>query len=114
MKKFSLMLVAAMLLSAGSLFANDGKIEKKSPTKGICVKIGKLLQDNNFDVEQDLKAMVKVTVNKDREIVVLSVDTENDVLESFIKGRLNYQKVEQKYFKEGRVFNVPVRITAES
>ncbi|MEJ6793090.1 MAG: hypothetical protein QNK89_10270 [Lacinutrix sp.] len=35
-------------------------------------------------------------LNKNKEIVVISVDTENEGLESYIKTRLNYSKLNLK------------------
>ncbi|MDH3796007.1 MAG: hypothetical protein OER83_03950, partial [Flavobacteriaceae bacterium] len=60
---------------------------------------------------KDITAVVKFTLNAEQEIVVLSVQTDDDSLETFLKYRLNYQKVELENFKEGRTYTVPVRIT---
>ncbi len=110
MRKISLIMVAAMLLSAGSLFANDAN--SSDPAKSLSSQIGELLDDNPFIVEDfDLVANVKFTLNEKREIVVLDVQTSNPVLESFVKARLNYQKVDMSDFHEGRLYTVPVRIT---
>ncbi|MCW5515977.1 hypothetical protein [Muriicola sp. Z0-33] len=108
MRKFSL-LFAAMLLSAGTLLANADK--PKNPSNDLSAQIGELLENNSFIVDNDLTAEVKFTVNGDREIVVLSVDTDNANLESFVKSRLNYEKVELQEYREGKTYTVPVRIT---
>ena len=42
--------------------------------------------------------------------MVLSVETENSNVESFVKGRLNYKKVDLAQYVEGRLYTVPVRI----
>lgn len=110
MRKISLILVAIMLLSAGNLFANDPKTN--DPSKSLSTQIGELLDDNPFIVvDADLLANVKFTLNENREIVVLKVQTKDPVLESFMKARLNYQKVDMPGFREGRVYTLPVRIT---
>ena len=64
MRKFSLVLVAAMLLSAGSIFANDSK--KVEPTKKLSSQIAQLLDDNNFIIEDDLTAHVRFTLNSNQ------------------------------------------------
>lgn len=111
MRKISLVLVAAMLFTAGNVLANH--TNPKDPAKRLSTQIGKLLQDNFFIVENtDLTAKVRFTINEENEIVVLSVNTENDVLEAFVKSRLNYQKVQLPGIKEGRMYTIPVRITA--
>ncbi|MEX0289032.1 MAG: hypothetical protein AB3N14_07955 [Flavobacteriaceae bacterium] len=109
MRKFSLFFVA-MLLSVGTLFANVDK--PKNPNKTLSAQIGDLLDNNPFIVEyDDLTAKVKFTLNQDKEIVVLRVETDNEVLEAFVKNRLNYQKVDLQEYREGRTYTVPVRIT---
>ena len=108
MRKISLVLVAALLLTAGNVLANDYKPE--NPTKKLATQIQTMLKDNSFDINEDLVADVRFTINNEGEIVVLSVSTSNQTLEGFVKGRLNYKKVENA--KEGKIYTVPVRITA--
>ena len=112
MKKISLVFVAAMLLFTGSIFAND--VKDNDPAKIITKQISKMLdRNNNFtESEIDASAQVRFTVNQEGEIVVLSVDTENSSLESYVKGRLNYKKLEAISFDEGKLFTVSVRIAS--
>jgi len=113
MKKISLVLVAAMLLSAGNLFAN--KSPKVKPSKELSSQIGNLLKWNEFNLGEADEAFASVlfTLNQDQEIVVISVTTEDDSLETFVKSRLNYQKVNMdSAVKEGKMYRVPVRITS--
>jgi len=110
MRKISLVFVATMLLSTVSLFANNAK--PVDPAKNLSTQIGDLLDNNSFILENnDLTAEVLFTLNENKEIVVLSVETENEVLEAFVKSRLNYQKVELDEYREGKMYTVPVRIT---
>ena len=112
MRKLSLVFVAAMLLVTGNILANDSV--KVDPTKKLSTQIGELLEDNYLVTSDDvsLTAQVRFTLNNEGEIVVLSVDTANERLESFVKGRLNYQKVEITGASEGQMFTVPIRITS--
>jgi hypothetical protein len=110
MRKLPVVLAAAFLLAIGNLVANDSKTI--DPTKELAVQIGDLLKDNNFVLdEEDLTAQVLFTLNHKKEIVVISVDTENPVLERFVKSRLNYHTVEGVAGKTGKMYTVPVRIT---
>ncbi|NAS11256.1 hypothetical protein [Poritiphilus flavus] len=111
MRKFSVLLITVMLLSAVSMNANIVKPKPKNPTKSLSAQIENLLDDNNFIVENnELTAKVKFTLNEEKEIVVLTVETDNDQLESFVKSRLNYQKVNLEDYREGKIYRVPVRI----
>lgn len=110
MRKINLILVAVMLLVSGSIFANNGKDSNK-PVKNLATQIAELLKDNSIIIEnKDLKGTVLFTLNEDKEIVVLSVKTNDTEFEQFIKGKLNYRKVTLEDYREGRTYKVPVRI----
>ena len=111
MRKLSLVFVAAFLIATGNVLAND--TEGVKPEKSLSSQISNMLKDNSFsDMESDLTAQVRFTLNSEGEIVVLSVDTESVNLERFVKGRLNYQKVDISKVEEGKLFTVPVRIAS--
>lgn len=110
MKKISLVLVAAMLLFTGSILAND--VKGNDPAKSLSAQITEILNNNDFSEEViDESAQVRFTLNKQGEIVVMSVDTENVKLESFVKARLNYKKVKVDNLEEGKLFTVFIRIS---
>ncbi len=111
MRKISLVLVAAMLLISGNVLASD--IDANKPGKSLSTQIQKMLADNSLNVQEgELYAQVRFTLNKEGEIVVLSVDTEDADLEGFVKGRLNYKKVDAQNIEEGKMYTVSVRVTA--
>lgn len=111
MRKQSLVLVAAMLLFSASIFANN-EIDNE-PTNNLSGQISELLGDNSFtDEDTDLSAQVRFTLNNEGEIVILSVDTESDKFESFVKGKLNYKVVQANAIEEGKLFTISVRLTS--
>lgn len=112
MRKLSLVLVAAMLLVTGNILANDSV--KDNPAKKLSAQIGGLLENNYYLTTEDvnLTAQVRFTLNNEGEIVVLSVDTDNERLKSFVKGRLNYKKVNVVGVEEGKMFTIPIRIAS--
>ncbi len=111
MRKLSYVIVAAMLLSTGSILATS--TELREPTVGISEQISEMLSDNSFsDGECNTIAQVRFTLNDKAEIVVLSVETESEDLERFVKTRLNYKKIEISNLEEGKLYTVPVRITS--
>ena len=112
MKKLSITLIAAMLFATGSIFANDFT-KGKEPAKSLSAQIGAMLKQNSFSFDEDGKtAEVVFILNNEKEIVVLSVNGADDSLDTFIKGRLNYQEVEMDTFEPGKKYAVQVRITA--
>lgn len=111
MRKISITIVAILLLASGSVFAND--INTVNPTKNLVTQIQKMLKDNSFEMaEEDLTAEVRFTINIEGELVVLSVDTDDNSLEGFVKGSLNYKKVNLDNITEGEIYTLSVRITA--
>ena len=121
MRKISLIAVAALLLVSGNVFARDIDpcVEDLSflstePSK-ITEQIEDLLEENrgfNLGDQDEIVAEIRFMLNSEKEIVVLSVDTDDDRLESFLKARLNYEKVLDQNAKEGKVYAMPIRIRA--
>lgn len=110
MRKISLVLFAALLFVSGNVLAN---LNADKASKPLSSQIQQLLNSNSFDeAHEGLQAQVRFTLNKEGEIVVLSVDTEDSSLEGFVKGKLNYKKVELQDITEGKMYTVSVRIAA--
>lgn len=105
MKKVKVILVATALLF-GTLLTTAAVPAPVTKTN-FSVEIGKLLENPNFDME--VTTSVCFVINSDGEIVVLSVDTKNTIVERFIKSRLNYEKIKSRLIK-GKEYTVPVRI----
>ena len=111
MRKLSLVFVAAMLLATGNILANDSI--KDDPAKKLSTQIHDLMDDNDFSSDDvNLTAQVRFTLNNEGEIVVLSVDSDNERLAAFVKGRLNYKKVDVAGAgaQEGKMFTIPIKI----
>lgn len=108
MRKLSLLVAAVAFLVASTSFAGNVPATEKVPTS-ISTELGKHLTNPDFEFAQNTIAKVSFMVNKDNEVVVLSVDSDNEQLVSFIKARLNYQKVTAKIAK-GTEYTLPVRL----
>ena len=77
-------------------------------------EIHELLHKNYIEVgeNEELHAWVRITVNAENEIVVLSVTTDNEAIESLVKNRLNYHKLANSSLEEGKTYRVPIRFTS--
>ncbi len=104
----TLLLMVAITFSSVLFAATAPKTEAPS---SLNEEIAKLLKNPQFEVEQDVQAIATITINKNNEIVVLSVDTENDEFKNFITNRLNYNKVSSSLVSESEHYIVPVRLT---
>ncbi|MCK8521109.1 hypothetical protein M0D21_06005 [Aquimarina sp. D1M17] len=109
MKKL-LILVFAIVLGTSQLFANNNPT--KSPEQQLRNQIALLLESPEIVVEQgELKAQIEFTLNSKGEVVVLSVNAEREIVESFVKSRLNYKKVDSDIANKGnRVFQITLKI----
>lgn len=115
MKKISILLVALAFTFATSVSANstdpDNSVEPKSK---ISKQISKLLENPYFSIEKTLEAEVTFMLNDNDEIVVLSVNTDNKIVEKYIKARLNYNKLNMEELEEkSDEYKVMIRIQEE-
>ncbi len=108
----TLLLIVALTFSS-VLVASTNAEDKKAESVAITEEIGKLLKDPSFSVDYEIIANVTVTLNKNNEFVVLSVETDANFLESYIKSRLNYQELPVTLNDSEKTYIVPVRITPE-
>ena len=111
MRKISLVFLSAVFLVTTSLSATETE-PVSDVSKNLSSQITQLLEDHTLEVNKDLTAMVMITINEDSEIVVISVDTEDETLEKVLKAKLNYEKVDLAPQYSGKLFKVPVRIEA--
>jgi len=74
-------------------------------------EITTLLKNPEFRIAEDLRANVTFMLNKKNEIVVISVDTESEQLERYIKTRLNYSKLKEGLSTTAKTYKIPVKIT---
>ena len=81
-----------------------------TPTKpnGVKEEIESLLKKPNFKLDKDTTTIVTFMVNKKNEILVINVDTENKLIDSYIKRALNYKKL--KTITTKKLFKIPVKI----
>ena len=108
-KTFKMLLLIAAIAFSNAISASTNPIETVEP-ETVKETISKLLKNPRVQFNKDMNAMVKFTINDDNEIVVLSVDTQNEAFESFIKTRLNYKKISKQAIGNKRNFSIPVTL----
>lgn len=100
-------LIAALAISSFS-FANDKPLSGEKPLT-ISAEIFQLLNVNPIQLAEAATFRVTFVVNKDGEVVITHVETDDLVIEQFIKARLNYKKLEAAT-KIGQRYFLPVTI----
>lgn len=112
MKSFKLFLLvcAFFALNATSAFANPIK-----PTDQLRDQIVDIIGFGILDdfEKSEYSAEVLFTVNSDQELIVLSVTSESEDAEEYLRKRLNYKKVEHMPTKYGEIYLLPVTMVQE-
>jgi len=111
MKQLKTLLLAVLITASGALYASSD--DKKADSVVITEEIAKLLKDPSFPVDKDIVANVTLTLNKNNEMVVLSVDSNELYVENFIKTRLNYKELPSTFSSDDKTFKIPVRVTVK-
>lgn len=111
MKSIKMLLLAVAITFSGVLSASTAPTDAETNT--ITTDIAKRLEHPNFLLEKEVLTNVMLTINKDNELVVLSVDSDNKNIIGYIKNRLNYSKVSVELYGKLKNFTVPVRLTIE-
>ena len=112
MKLLKLVVLVLAFTFNGFAQAETKTYDGENPT-AFSKEIKSLLGNHDFSLNQDLNAKVTFVVNNENELVVLSVETQDQILESFIKSRLNYKKIKAN-LKQGLEYHLPVRIGANA
>ena len=113
MRQLKTLLLAVTLTFSSVLMASTNPDDRRAESQAITTKVGKLLKNPHFILDKEIVANVTLTLNKNNELVVLSVDSDDLQIENFIKGRLNYEKLSTSAESVGKEFIVPVRVTPE-
>ena len=110
MKNFKLIIavLAFSFLTSVSSFAGNNETEN-SNTK-LLSELTSLLGDYYENITDEVNFSVSFMLNNNNEIVVISVNSKVSNMDSFVKSRLNYKKIDVKGIKKGKVYTLPVRI----
>ncbi|MCB0669002.1 MAG: hypothetical protein KDC80_24425 [Saprospiraceae bacterium] len=106
-------LCLALLSMSSNVYANGG--DDPETISNLRSNIVKLVDAPRLGENGINKAEVKLRfyINKDHEIVVVDTGTQNNYLDSFLKNRLNYQRIKDKNLKSG-IYNLKITFQSES
>ena len=109
MKYLKLLVLALGLFTLNVSAANMNPIK---PSDELRIEMVKMIGTNYMDEMKtdELGADVLFTVNNNREIVIISVDSDDHLLEGYLKRKLNYKKVDHKPSKPGGIYLLPVKM----
>lgn len=107
MKKLAVALFV-FAMSVTTTFATNDDDKRTKEGKALRTEIIKLI--GNYNPEKTVTADVSFMINRQGEIVVLSVASSDKDLENYVKAALNYQSVDKVVAKRMKVFKLPLRI----
>ena len=103
MKNLKLMVAVVTLAFLSLSFTNT-----KETHEQLHKQIVELIGDSSETLAKvNSKAEITFTLNEKSELVVLSVKSDNDLVDSFVKTKLNYKKVTVKVLNPGEIYRVP-------
>ncbi len=111
MKKLFLAVVVTLFMN--SAFAADKSPNEAKNFDETFRELTKLLNTypNLGELDLDVVVKVRIAMNENHEIVVLSTNTTNDDLNYYIKNTLNYQKLSADELEAGKGLVFLVKFT---
>lgn len=106
MKRFKIILVMLALFSFG---LSQAAVEFRDP-EALRTELQELLKNHEFQLDKEVIADVTFTINKNNEVVVLSVETDQDFARSYVVDRLNYKKLQSLPANDLDEYKMLVRI----
>ena len=107
----NLKLVALVLTISISSISFAAPTKTADPKSELREQIIDLLGDTNVAFSDNaVEAEVVFTLNDQSEIVIVSVNCENEILDGYIKRKLNYKKVQVSALNEGEIYRMPLKI----
>ena len=107
MKHSKLILMLAFLTMTFGM----ANVDPSPNSKAISKQLSAILGRPDFGLtEEVLIAKVRFKVNAQSELVVLTVKSKNELVEAYIKSRMNYRKVDVAGLVKGMEYTVDVRI----
>ena len=111
MKKTLLTVLAALALNIGLVKAADNDIHEPKLAKVLASQIYTMLGENIIPNEiRGSKAEVRVAVDTGNYLRILSVETENEALETYIRSSIDFQKITKGTYKQGIVYRIPIEV----
>lgn len=112
MKKLMLLL-GVLLMNVTFAKANDVKPVDDYPKAvlNITKMLGTLTINDEFEKAETIR--FSAMVNSDNELVVVYVNSKNEILKSHLIQKLNYQKVENGIMTQGKLYSFVVKFKPE-
>ncbi|GAB7256299.1 hypothetical protein [uncultured Polaribacter sp.] len=112
MKNFKT-IIAVLAISLSTVFtatATDPVLKKNKENSSLRTEMSSYLgNDIPVILKQTTAAEVSFLINNKNEIVVLSVDSKVSELNTYLKSKFNYKKINLKGIKKGEIYLMPLK-----
>ncbi|WP_405606173.1 hypothetical protein [Polaribacter sp. Asnod1-A03] len=107
-------IIVIFAISLSTIFSMNATEKDNLKTKELRIEIISYLGNTiSLELEKTSTAEISFMINNDNEIVIISVNSDVDALNTIIKSKLNYKKVNVKGTKKGEIYKMPLRINAK-
>ncbi|MFK7811096.1 MAG: hypothetical protein AB8B59_01295 [Maribacter sp.] len=111
MRKSILVLSLVMLFSLSNSIAANPEVNKPKTSKAITGQIYNMLGENIIPNEiRGSKAEVRIAVDTGNYLRVLSVETENEAFENFIRTSIDFKKLTKGTYEQGVIYRIPLEV----
>lgn len=105
-------LLVSVFTVSSTIANNPNPIESK---KILRSEIVSLIGDNiPLEINKEVNAEISFVLNKNNEVVIVSVDSHHENLDAFIKSKLNYKKLFTRTAKKGEVYRFNLKVQKSS
>ena len=114
MKRFRLFLAACAVTLSTVAFANSyTSFELKEGRATISDQIEQMLKDSDLVIEEEFTITVIFRVNEERKIEIRLIDSPDEKVNSFLKRRLENQKLYGNSWDAEKIYELPVKVQAK-
>ena len=106
MKFFKTIAVALTLTALTSHYSIAKSLD--DPNSDLRHYVTNLLTNPQFERSLDEEVRISFFVTADEELVVLKTDARTNALDEFIKGRMNYKRIDIRDLEVNRIFHIKV------
>lgn len=111
MKRFRLFLaVFAMTLSTAAFATSNSSFDFEERRGTISHQIEQMLSDSGLVIEEEFTVTVIFKVDKERKIEIRLIDSPNEEVNSFLKRRLENQKLYGDSWDFEKIYELPVKV----
>ena len=106
MKKLVTLIVVTLINF--SAFANNADKPVKAIKSELRTEIVKLLGKADFDYNKNISTSIEFTINSKGEIIVLTVNSNNQDVDAYVKAKLNYRVITTDSKIAGKTYRMPL------